>query len=41
MALGVADSSVDEYGRDPVPRLPGTSVLLFPLTMISRRVERG
>jgi len=31
----------DEYGRDPAVRLPGTSILLFPLTMISKRVERG
>jgi Domain of unknown function (DUF3806) len=31
----------DEWGRDPAVRLPGTSVILFPLTMISRRVERG
>lgn len=31
----------DEYGRDPCVQLPGTSVVLFPLTMISKRVERG
>lgn len=31
----------DEYGGDPAVRLPGTSVILFPLTMISKRVERG
>jgi hypothetical protein len=31
----------DEYGRDPALRLEGTSVLLFPLTMISKRIERG
>ena len=31
----------DEYGRDPALQLPGTSVLLYPLTMISKRVERG
>jgi hypothetical protein len=31
----------DEYGRDPALRLPGTTLLLFPLTMISKRVERG
>lgn len=31
----------DECGRDPAVRLPGTSVILFPLTMISKRVERG
>lgn len=32
---------MDECGRDPAVRLPGTSILLFPLTMISKRVERG
>lgn len=31
----------DEYGRDPALELPGTSVLLFPLTMISKRIEKG
>jgi hypothetical protein len=31
----------DEYGRDPALRLDGTSVCLFPLTTISKRVERG
>jgi len=31
----------DWYGRDPALALPGTSVLLFPLAMISKRVERG
>ena len=31
----------DEYGRDPALRLKGTSVLLFPMTMISKRIERG
>ena len=31
----------DEYGRDPAIRKPGTTVLAFPLTMISKRVERG
>jgi hypothetical protein len=31
----------DEYGRDPALILKGTSVRLFPLTMISKRVERG
>lgn len=30
----------DEYGRDPALRLPGTTVLAFPLTMISKRIER-
>jgi len=31
----------DSYGRDPALRFPGTTILLFPLTMISKRVERG
>ncbi|MEQ1565177.1 MAG: DUF3806 domain-containing protein [Myxococcota bacterium] len=31
----------DEYGRDPAVRIRGTTVLLFPLTMISKRVEAG
>ncbi|MBI3855524.1 MAG: DUF3806 domain-containing protein [Planctomycetes bacterium] len=31
----------DEHGRDPALRAPGTTLLLFPLTMISKRVERG
>ena len=31
----------DEYGRDPALKLDGSSVLVFPLTTISKRVERG
>jgi len=31
----------DEYGRDPAVELPGTSILGFPLTMISKRIEQG
>jgi hypothetical protein len=31
----------DKYGRDPALTLCGTSVLVFPLTSISKRVERG
>lgn len=31
----------DEYGRDPCLKVPGSSIVLFPLTMISKRVERG
>lgn len=31
----------DEYGRDPCLQLPGSTVVLFPLTMISKRIERG
>ena len=30
-----------EDRRDPCVQLPGTTVVLFPLTMISKRVERG
>jgi hypothetical protein len=31
----------DEHSRDPAVRLPKTTIILFPLTMISKRVERG
>lgn len=31
----------DEYGRDPAIRVTGSSVLVYPLTMISKRVEEG
>jgi hypothetical protein len=31
----------DEAGRDPAVRLPGSTIILYPLTMISKRVERG
>lgn len=31
----------DESGRDPALRMPGTTVIVFPLTMISKRIERG
>ena len=31
----------DEYGRDPALRYLDTSLLVFPLTMISKRVEDG
>lgn len=31
----------DEHGRDPALELAGTSILLYPLTMISKRVENG
>lgn len=30
----------DRYGRDSALRFPGTTVLAFPLTMISKRIER-
>lgn len=32
---------VDEYGRDPALIQPGTSIVLFPQTMISKRIENG
>jgi hypothetical protein len=31
----------DQYGNDPAVRVPGTTIILFPLTTISKRVERG
>jgi hypothetical protein len=31
----------DDYGRDPCVQVPGTTIVLFPLTMISKRIERG
>src|SRR6185503_16853156 len=31
----------DEYGRDPAIRYAETSVILFPLTMIAKRIEAG
>ena len=31
----------DQYGRDPCVQVPGSTVVLFPLTMISKRVEKG
>ncbi|MGE0860862.1 MAG: DUF3806 domain-containing protein [Gammaproteobacteria bacterium] len=31
----------DEHGRDPAVRFGHTSLLFFPQTMISKRVERG
>jgi len=31
----------DSYGRDPALSLTGTTVLIFPQTMISKRVEDG
>jgi len=32
---------IDEYGRDPALRLPNTDIIIYPRTMISKRVERG
>ena len=31
----------DAHGRDPAVQIPNTTIILFPLTMISKRVERG
>jgi len=31
----------DQHGRDPAVRMPKTSIILYPMTMISKRVERG
>jgi hypothetical protein len=31
----------DQHGRDPCVKVPDSSIVLFPLTMISKRVERG
>ena len=31
----------DEFGRDLCVQLRGTTLILFPLTMISKRIEKG
>lgn len=31
----------DELGRDPALQLPTTTIVVFPLTAISKRIERG
>ncbi len=31
----------DEYGRDPALNWPGTAIYSYPLTTISKRIERG
>jgi hypothetical protein len=31
----------DQYGRDPCLQILGSTVVLFPLTMLSKRVEKG
>ena len=31
----------DSYGRDPALRVPKTSIIIYPLTMISKRVEKN
>jgi hypothetical protein len=31
----------DQYGRDPCVKIPGSSIVIFPVTMISKRIEHG
>jgi hypothetical protein len=31
----------DEHGRDPALRDKGTSIVMFPMTTLSKRIERG
>lgn len=31
----------DDYGRDPALIVQGTTIIFFPLTTISKRIERG
>lgn len=31
----------DEYGNDPAVQFPGTSIIVFPMTMLSKRIEAG
>lgn len=31
----------DRYGRSPGLRVPGTTIVVFPVTAISKRIERG
>jgi hypothetical protein len=31
----------DEHGTTPAVRMPSSSIIIYPLTMISKRVERG
>jgi len=31
----------DEYGRDPALRDPGKTTVIFPMTSISKRIEKG
>jgi hypothetical protein len=31
----------DDQGRDPALQDPGTTIVMFPLTTISKRIERG
>lgn len=31
----------DEYGIDPALKVPDTSIILYPLTMVSKRIETG
>jgi hypothetical protein len=31
----------DEFGRDPALQLPNSTIVVFPLTAVSKRIERG
>ncbi len=31
----------DEYGIDPALQLEGTSIIIFPLTILSKRIEKS
>ena len=31
----------DSQGRDPAVRVPKTSIIIYPLTMISKQIEKG
>ncbi len=31
----------DELGRDPCIKVPGSSIVIYPLTLISKRIEHG
>lgn len=31
----------DDYDRSPAVQLPGTSIIFYPVTMISKRIENG
>ena len=31
----------DEYGDTPAVQLPGTTIIIYPMTMLSKRIEAG
>ena len=41
ICLCVKSALEDEYGIDPALQLPDTTLILFPLTMISKRIKTG